>query len=70
MTQKLTGPDLVRYLRINPTSDAMRAAANEIERLRLALTTIKEWPVTSALNMDAHNMQVVAHAALSGDRNG
>lgn len=62
MTQKLTGPDLVR--------DAMRAAADEIERLQLALTTIKEWPVTSAQNMDAHNMQVVAHAALSGDRNG
>lgn len=70
MTQKLTGPALVEYLWDNPTSYAMRAAAYEIERLRLALTTIKEWPISSPLNMDAHNMQAVAHAALSGDRNG
>lgn len=69
MSQRLTGPALVAYLRDNPTSDAMRAAADEIERLRVALTTIKKWPVTSALNMDAHNMQVVAHSAL-GDTNG
>lgn len=37
MTQRLTGPALVEYLRDNPTSDAMRAAADEIERLRDAL---------------------------------
>lgn len=37
----------------------------DYDRMRAALTTIKEWPVTSALNMDAHNMQVVAHAALA-----
>lgn len=70
MTKKLTGPALVAYLRSNPTSDVMRAAADEIERYRLALTTIKGWPVTSVLNMDAYNMQVVAHSALSGDTNG
>lgn len=69
MPKRLTGPALVDYLRDNPTSDAMRAAADEIERYRLALTTIKTWPVDSALNMDAYNMQVVAHAAL-GDTNG
>lgn len=66
MTKQLTGPALVAYLRDNPTSDVMRAAADEIERYRLALTTIKVWPVDSALNMDAYNMQVVAHAALGG----
>ena len=38
MTDKLTGPALVAYLRDNPTSDAMRAAADEIERLREVLT--------------------------------
>ena len=38
MSKKLTGPALVAYLRGNPTSDAMRAAADEIERLRAALT--------------------------------
>lgn len=40
---RLTGPALVAYLRDNPTSDAMRAAADEIERLRKALSTIAEW---------------------------
>lgn len=37
MSQKLTGDALVAYLRDNPTSDAMRAAADEIERLRALL---------------------------------
>ena len=70
MTQRLTGPALVAYLRDNPTSDVMRAAADEIDRLRVAMATIRDYPVTSALNMDAYNMQVVAHAAPSGDTNG
>lgn len=37
MDKRLTGPELVKYLRDNPTSDAMRAASDEIERLREAL---------------------------------
>lgn len=39
MSQKLTGPALIAYLRDNPTSDAMRAAADEIERLRAIVAT-------------------------------
>lgn len=37
---RLTGPALVAYLRDNPTSDAMRAAADEIESLRRTLADI------------------------------
>ena len=37
MSQNLTGTALVAYLRDNPTSDAMRAAADEIERLQQSL---------------------------------
>lgn len=48
----------------------LHALLADYDRMRVALTTIKKWPVTSALNMDAHNMQVVAHAALSGESNG
>lgn len=61
-------------VRADAADVALREAAEvindrnaEIERLRVALTTIKEWPNTSPLNMDAHNMQVVAIAALSGE---
>lgn len=43
MTKKLTGPALVAYLRDNPTSDAMRAAADEIERLRAALEAMMDY---------------------------
>lgn len=39
MTQRLTGPALVAYLRDNPTSEAMRAAADEIVGLRYAVAT-------------------------------
>ncbi|WP_269497732.1 hypothetical protein [Castellaniella sp. S9] len=44
--------------------DTVRALLADYDRMRDALTTIKEWPITSPLNMDAYNMQVVAHAAL------
>lgn len=64
MDKRLTGPELVAYLRDNPTSDAMRAAADEIDRLRVAMAAIRDYPVTSALNMDAHNMREIAHIAL------
>ena len=37
MTQKLTGPALVAYLRQFPSSDDREWAAEEIERLRNAL---------------------------------
>lgn len=43
MTQRLTGPALIEYLRDNPTSDAMRSAADEIERLRTALEHCVMW---------------------------
>lgn len=52
---------------VDNACDYIDAREAEIERLRVALTTIKEWPSTSPLNMDAHNMQVVAIAALSGE---
>lgn len=48
MSQKLTGNALVAYLRDNPTSDAMRAAADEIERLREALQEEADWHHTEA----------------------
>ena len=48
--------------------EVIRALLAERDALRQALKTIKEWPVTSPLNMDAHNMQVVAQAALAKDR--
>jgi hypothetical protein len=38
MTKQLTGPALVAYLRQFPTSDDRQWAADEIERLREALT--------------------------------
>jgi hypothetical protein len=38
MTEPLTGTALIDYLRDNPTSDAMRMAADEIERLHAAAT--------------------------------
>lgn len=48
------------------------SAANELatenQRLREALATVKEWPITSPLNMDAHNMKVVAHVALAQEQ--
>ena len=43
MTQRLTGPALVTYLRDNPTSYVMQAAADEIERLRTALEHCVMW---------------------------
>lgn len=52
---------------VSGAADHIDAQAAEIARLRVALTTINEWPITSPLNMDAHNMRVVARAALSGE---
>ncbi len=45
--------------------EAIRALLAERDALRDALKTIKDWPVTSPLNMDAHNMAIAAHAALA-----
>lgn len=39
MSKPLTGHALVDYLRDNPTSDVMRAAADEIVGLRYAVAT-------------------------------
>lgn len=41
---------------------ALRA---EMDALRAALEVIKNWPITNPPNMDAHNMAVVAQAALA-----
>lgn len=75
---------LVAYLRDNPTSDAMRAAADEIERLRAALTTAREY-VSLALEHERDAYKGFEHvsdieqierdltdidAALWGDANG
>lgn len=40
MSQRLSGPALVAYLRDSPSSDAGRWAADEIERLRGALSDL------------------------------
>lgn len=84
MTKQLTGPALVAYLRDNPTSDVMRAAADEIERLHEALTTAREY-VAQALEHERDAYKGFEHvsdidqierdladidAALSGDTNG
>lgn len=61
MTQRLTGPALVAYLRDNPTSEAMRAAADEIERLRDALAEVLRVNETEA----GDDVKVWAKAMLS-----
>lgn len=48
--------------------EAIRALLADYDRMHVALTTIKEWPISSPLNMDAYNMQVVAHAALAQEQ--
>lgn len=54
MDKRLTGPALVAYLRASPTSDASQWAADEIERLRAALTELCD-------EIDKHEI----HAAIS-----
>ena len=58
----------------NQVAEDLRRCCDALEadnkQLRVALTTIKEWPITSPLNMDAYNMQVVAHAALAQEQGG
>lgn len=57
MTEPLKGTALIAYLRDNPTSDAMRMVADEIERLHAAATlalTIAESYIKSDYEGTSH----------------
>lgn len=53
MTEQLTGPALVAYLRDNPTSDAMQAAADELEIQSAVIKQLMEALAWSAGSLQA-----------------